>query len=214
MWQRTITLSNLFVRRLTRYKSVHSHLYVAGCWTIVLAPDVCKIISTGLMFSTVPHPWYVYKYSSQCCEIKCSEIKCSVEQKLFIHSTFVHCSSWRKYHRIFCRKNLDCTMLTKAKIFNTIVKLHSTQSVVNKKKSRKRHVLTEWKLDETAIRSMPEEDIMSLSALVWVRRKYSSCWYKAAKLQLYKSHMHIAFCLLIVKKEPNTVDGFRNQYST
>jgi hypothetical protein len=70
------------------------------------------------------------------------KIKYSVEEKLFIYDTFVHCSSWKKC----CRKDPDSTVLCKATIYNKVTKLHSTGLVLDKKKSQKRHALTEEKL--------------------------------------------------------------------
>jgi hypothetical protein len=75
-------------------------------------------------------------------------MKCGVEQKLFIYDILVQRSSWRKCRRKFHRKYPDSTVPCKAMIYNIVTKLRSAGSVLDKKKSRKRHVLTEEKLDD------------------------------------------------------------------
>jgi hypothetical protein len=74
-------------------------------------------------------------------------MKCNIEQKLFISDISVQHFQWGKCHRKFCRKYPDSTVPCKASIYNFVTQLPSTGSVLYKNKSRKRHLLTEEKLD-------------------------------------------------------------------
>jgi hypothetical protein len=58
----------------------------------------------------------------------------------------------------------------KATIYNIVTKLRSTGSVLDKKKSRKRHVLTEEKLDGIGARLEASPKKSSFGSAVWVGR--------------------------------------------
>lgn len=79
-------------------------------------------------------------------------MKYSVEQRVFIYDNFVKYSSWRKCCRKFRRKYPDVTVPCKATIYNMVEKVHKTGSVLDKKKCRKRHILTEEILDKIGAR--------------------------------------------------------------
>jgi hypothetical protein len=79
-------------------------------------------------------------------------MKYNVEQRVFMYDTFVKYSSWRKCCRKFRRKYPDVAVPCKATIYNMVEKVHKTGSVLDKKKSRKRHILTEEILDKIGAR--------------------------------------------------------------
>jgi hypothetical protein len=81
---------------------------------------------------------------------------------------FVQHSSWRKCHRKFSRKYADSTVACKAMIYNIVTNLCSVGSVLDKKKSKKRWVLTEGKFDDfgTLLKERPEKLCLLVSSSV------------------------------------------------
>lgn len=71
-------------------------------------------------------------------------MKYSVEKKLFIYICTAF--SWRKCGRTYHRKDYDSAVMRKEFTYNIVTKFHSTGLMMDRKKSRKRHVLTEEKL--------------------------------------------------------------------
>lgn len=69
-----------------------------------------------------------------------------------MYDTFVKYSSWRKCCRKFHRKYPEVTVPCKATIYKMVGKVHKTGSVLDKKKSRKRRILTEEMLDKIGAR--------------------------------------------------------------
>jgi gas vesicle protein len=69
--------------------------------------------------------------------------------KMNEYDTFARSPSWGKYHRKFYRKN---TMSCKATIYDIVTKLYLTESVMDKKKSRGRHILTEEIIGDVSTR--------------------------------------------------------------
>jgi hypothetical protein len=165
------------------------------------------------LFSIARCPWDTYKYSSQCCEIQSSIMKCSVEQNLSIHDTFVQRSSWRKCRIKFRRKYPDSAVQCKASIYN----IETTRSVLVKMKSRK--TCTDWRKTwwhRDSIRSKPEEVVTSFGSSEWVRRKYSSHWYKVSKvttLQNYSRTLPFAFRLRSKNTILQVVSGIGIQWT-
>jgi hypothetical protein len=64
-------------------------------------------------------------------------MKCTVEQRIFIYGTF-----WSKCRRKFQRKLTESVVRSKAIIYGTVAKFRATGSVLDKMKTRKRHVTT------------------------------------------------------------------------
>lgn len=79
-------------------------------------------------------------------------IKYSVEQRVFMYDNYVKYSSWRKCCRKFRRKYPEVTVPCKSTIYKLVKKVHKTGSVLDKKKTRKRRILTEEMLDKIGAR--------------------------------------------------------------
>jgi hypothetical protein len=79
-------------------------------------------------------------------------MKYNAEQKLFIYDTFVQRSSWRKCRRKFRGMYPGSTVPYKATICNIVTKLRPTASMLDRRKSRTGHVLTEEKFDDIGTR--------------------------------------------------------------
>lgn len=60
-------------------------------------------------------------------------------------------------------------MLWKASTYNAATKLHSTGQVMDKRKSQKRHVLIEEKLDyiRAQLKAIPKKSLLLLAFSVW-----------------------------------------------
>jgi hypothetical protein len=109
-------------------------------------------------------------------------MKYSVEQRVFIYDTFVKHSSWRKCCRKFRRKYPDLTVPCKSTIYKIVKKVRKTGSVLDKKKHRKRHILTEEILDDIGAR-------LEASPKISLRRLALECG-------LSKTTTHVAIKLL------------------
>jgi hypothetical protein len=58
------------------------------------------------------------------------------------------CSLWNKCYRKFCRKYPNVAVPSKLIIYKLVAKFCATTSVIDKKKTKERHILTKEKLDK------------------------------------------------------------------
>jgi hypothetical protein len=88
-------------------------------------------------------------------------MKYSVEHKLFIYDNFVQRFAWMKCRRKYPDDKVPC----KATIHSIVTELHSSLSVMDKKKSRKRHIMAQEKLDDIGTRLLEVSPKKSLHLL-------------------------------------------------
>jgi hypothetical protein len=95
-----------------------------------------------------------------------------------IYDSFVDSRSWRKCRRKFYRKHPDSTVPYKATIYNIVIKLYSSESVMDKNKSQRSHILSEknnwW--HRYSIRSKQKWIITSSGSWLRVGRNYRGRW--------------------------------------
>lgn len=105
----------------------------------------------------------------------------SVEQRVFICNTFLKYASWQICHRKFCKKYPDSKVPCKRTVYRIVEKFRKTGSVLDKKKVRKRFVLTEEKLHEIGaqIETCPGKSLHRLAVKSGVSK---SSVHRATKL--------------------------------
>jgi hypothetical protein len=72
----------------------------------------------------------------------------SVQQRVFMYDSYVKYSSWKKCVQKFSRKYPGFTLPSKSTIYRIVRQVHRTGTVLDKKRNRRRHVLTEEVLDD------------------------------------------------------------------
>lgn len=77
-----------------------------------------------------------------------SEMNYSVQQRVFMYDSYVKYSSWKKCVQKFSRKYPGFTLPSKSTIYRIVRQVHRTGTVLDKKRNRRRHVLTEEVLDD------------------------------------------------------------------
>jgi ERCC4-type nuclease len=89
----------------------------------------------------------------------------STEHRVFLVETSTKKSSYKICRHKFHQKFPDVNVPSKSMIERLVKKFHSTGSVLNKKKNRKRSVLTAEKLDETgaSLESSPRKSLTQLA---------------------------------------------------
>jgi transposase len=89
----------------------------------------------------------------------------STEHRVFLIETYTKKSSYRTCRRKFHQKFPDINVPSKSMIERLVKKFHNTGSVLDKKKNRKRSVLTAEKLDEigASLESSPRKSLTQLA---------------------------------------------------
>ncbi|KDR16419.1 uncharacterized protein LOC110832618 [Zootermopsis nevadensis] len=72
----------------------------------------------------------------------------SVQQRVFMYDSYVKYSSWKKCVQKFSQKYPGFTLPSKSTIYRIVRQVHRTGTVLDKKRNRRRHVLTEEVLDD------------------------------------------------------------------
>lgn len=90
----------------------------------------------------------------------------STEQRVFLIELYAKYSSYIKCRRKFQRKYPESDVPSKSMIERLVKKFHSTGSVLDLKKRRRRSILTEEKLDEIGsfLESNPGKPLAQLAA--------------------------------------------------
>jgi hypothetical protein len=135
-------------------------------------------------------------------------MKCSVQQKLFIYDTFVQRFSWRKWHRKFCRKYPESTVLCKTAVHSIIRKLHFSASMLDKSISWMRR--TDWR--KTCLEASPKKSLHLLALQCVLGKSAVNAGTKFLKLLPYKTATLRSFCLQTPKQEFVIVGGLRYLY--
>ena len=112
----------------------------------------------------------------------------SVEQRVFICNTFLKHASWKICHRKFCKKYPDSKVPCKRTVYRIVEKFRKTGSVLDKKKIRRRFVLTEEKLDEIGaqMETCPGKSLHRLAVKSGVSKSSAHRATKLLNLRPYK----------------------------
>lgn len=112
----------------------------------------------------------------------------SIEQREFICNTFSKHASWKECRQEFCKKYPASAVPCKTTIYKTVERFRTTGSVLNKKKVRRRYVLTTEKLDEIGaqIETSPTKSLHLLAVQCGVSKASVQRATELLKLRPYK----------------------------
>jgi len=138
----------------------------------------------------------------------------SVEQRVFICNTFLKYASWQICHRKFCKKYPDSKVPCKRTVYRIVEKFRETGSVLDKKKVRRRFVLTEEKLDEIGaqIETCPGKSLHRLAVKSGVSKSSAHRATKLLNLRPYKVRAAPQLSILNGKARSGHCRWFQESY--
>jgi hypothetical protein len=100
----------------------------------------------------------------------------------------------------------------KATIYRIEAKFHETESVLDKKKTRRRHLLTEERPDNvgTRLEANRKSHCVSWIFSVFFKEVYSALQQNCSVVTTLRNDSCAVFCLRNLKREFDTVGGFTN----